>query len=134
MFLVTNRDTVTWFMTIAVVGVTVAELAWPVSATVPLTQILLEDGSPYYVPVTATAVSGSPIQWANPTPTHHTVTHSGCFDDSTPCAFDSGTLSPGSTFTLPGLPPGHYAYHCRIHPIMRGVLTVTDSTSTPSQL
>ncbi|MGQ0666875.1 MAG: cupredoxin domain-containing protein [Nitrospiraceae bacterium] len=123
-----------WFMTMTVAGMSLAGLAWPTTATLPMTQILLEDGSPYYVPVTATAVSGSPIRWANPTPTHHTVTHSGCLDDSIPCAFDSGMLPPGSTFTLPGLPPGHYAYYCRIHPIMRGALTVTDDTATPSQL
>lgn len=125
---------VKWCLTIALAGVTVAGLTWPTTATVPMTQIVLEDGSPYYAPVTATAVSGSPIQWANPTATHHTVTHTGCLDDAIPCAFDSGMLPPGSTFTVPGLPPGRYAYYCRIHPIMRGVLAVTDDASTPFQL
>lgn len=119
---------------IALAGLAFSVLTWPVAATTPITQIILEDGSPYYVPVTATALSSSTIKWANPTATHHTVTHSGCFDDSLPCAFDSGTLPPGSTFTLHGLPAGRYAYHCRIHPIMRGVLAVTDDSSTASPL
>lgn len=109
-------------------------LAWPTAATPPYMQIFIEDGSPYFVPVAATISSGSPIRWENPTPTHHTVTHNDCVDENGPCAFDSGTMPPGEAFSLPGLPPGRYAYHCRIHPIMRGVLTVTEASQMPSQL
>lgn len=109
-------------------------MAWPTAATPPYMQIRIEDGSPYFVPVTATVASGSPIRWVNPTPTHHTITHNGCVEDGAPCYFDSGMMSPGDEFTVPGLPPGRYTYHCRIHPIMRGVLTVTDASSGPSQL
>ena len=98
------------------------------------TRIMMEDGSPYYVPIAPTLVSNTPIRWDNPTPTHHTVTHSGCVEDEGPCLFDSGTVSPGSSFSVPGLPAGRYTYHCRIHPIMRGQLIVTDSPLTPSQL
>ena len=98
------------------------------------TRIMMEDGSPYYVPIAPTVVSNTPIRWDNPTPTHHTVTHSGCIEDEGPCLFDSGAVSPGSSFNVPGLPAGRYTYHCRIHPIMRGRLIVTDSASTPSQL
>ncbi len=97
-------------------------------------QIMMEDGSPYYVPVVATVVSGMPIRWDNPTPTDHTVTHNGCLEDGGQCLFDSGGVPPGSHFTVPGLPAGRYTYQCRIHPIMRGQLTVTDHPSTPSQL
>ena len=112
-----------------------AMLAWPTSAVTPTSmQIIMEDGSPYFVPVTATITTGSPIRWDNPTPTHHTVTHNACVDDSAPCAFDSGTVAPGDSYTVPSLPPGRYPYHCRIHPIMRGVLTVTEGPQLPSQL
>lgn len=121
------------FMIAGTIVLTVAGLAWPTTATPPYTQIIMEDGSPYFVPVMATIASGSPIRWDNPTPTHHTVTHNACVDESAPCAFDSGTVPPGETYTLPGLPPGRYPYHCRIHPIMRGVLTVTEAF-VPSQL
>jgi plastocyanin len=117
----------------AAVAAFVSGLAVPTAATPPYTQIIMEDGSPYFVPVTATITSGSPIRWDNPTPTHHTVTHNACVDESGPCAFDSGTVAPGDAYILPGLPPGRYPYHCRIHPIMRGVLTVTDA-ALPSQL
>jgi plastocyanin len=98
------------------------------------TRIMMEDGSPYYVPIAPTIVSNTPIQWDNPTPTHHTVTHSSCVEDEGSCLFDSGAVPPGSSFSVPGLPTGRYVYHCRIHPIMRGRLVVTDSPSTPSQL
>lgn len=100
----------------------------------PVTQILMENGSPYYVPASATVTSGVPIRWENPTPTHHTVTHSDCATDARPCLFDSGTVPPGGHFTVPGLPPGRYPYHCGIHPIMRGQLIVTDDASAPSHL
>ncbi|MBX3303026.1 MAG: hypothetical protein KF693_12500 [Nitrospira sp.] len=98
------------------------------------TRIMMEDGSPYYVPIAPTVVSNTPIRWDNPTPTHHTVTHSDCIEDEGSCVFDSGAVSPGSSFSVPGLPVGHYTYHCRIHPIMRGRLVVTDSPLPPSQL
>ena len=100
----------------------------------PATQILMENGSPYYVPATATVASGTPIRWDNPTPTHHTVTHNDCVKEERVCLFDSGTVAPGGYFTVPGLPPGSYPYHCGIHPIMRGQLVVTDNPLIPSQL
>lgn len=111
-----------------------AAASWPATGASFSAQILMEDGSPYYVPVTATVASGNPVRWDNPTPTHHTVTHNGCLEEGTACLFDSGTVPPRSQFTIPGLPEGRYAYHCRIHPIMRGMLVVTDSPPAPSQL
>jgi len=125
---------VKWSMSVVLAGVFITSLAWPITATPPYAQILIEDGSPYFIPVTATVASNSPIRWENPTPTHHTITHNGCIEDGAPCLFDSGTMPPGDTFVIPGLPPGRYAYHCRIHPIMRGVLTITDASSMPSHL
>lgn len=114
-------------------GVGLASSGMALDTSLPI-RIMMEDGSPYYIPIAPTIVSHTPIQWDNPTPTHHTVTHSGCVNDEGPCLFDSGAVSPGSSFSVPGLPAGRYTYHCRIHPIMRGQLIVTDSPSTPSQL
>lgn len=121
-------------LTIALVSLFMTSLAWPTTAMPTATQIMIEDGSPYFAPSKAIATSGSPILWDNPTPTDHTVTHNGCVEDGTPCLFDSGVIAPGEQFRVPGLPPGRYPYHCRIHPIMRGVLTVTDAATMPSQL
>ncbi len=121
-------------LTAALLVFSVATSLWSSTGTPLYTQIVMEDGSPYYVPVTATVASGNPVRWDNPTPTHHTVTHNGCLEEGASCLFDSGTVPPGSQFTIPGLPAGRYPYYCRIHPIMRGMLVVTDSPPAPSQL
>jgi plastocyanin len=108
--------------------------AWPITATSLYTAIIIDSGSPYFVPKSATVASGAPIRWENSTPTEHTITHLGCLEDGNACAFDSGIVLPSGSFTLPGLVHGRYLYLCRIHPIMHGVITVTESATFPSQL
>jgi plastocyanin len=111
---------------IAIICVLLALGTLPGEATPPHFEITIENGAPYFSPASATITAGTPVRWDNPTPTEHTVTHDGCLTDG-PCAFDSDMMLPGGRYTLPNLPPGRYPYHCRIHPIMRGTLTVTDS-------
>ena len=108
-------------------------IPWSVIATPPYTAIIIESGSPYFVPKSATVSSGAPIRWDNPTATEHTITHLSCLGSGNACAFDSGIVLPNGSFTLPGLAPGHYPYLCRIHPIMHGVITVIDAPQLPSQ-
>ena len=102
----------------------------PGEATAPHFKITIENGAPYFLPASATVQTGTPILWDNPTPTEHTITHESCIGGE-PCAFDSGLMPPNTHYTLPGLPPGRYAYYCRIHPIMRGTLIITDSAVPP---
>lgn len=106
---------------------------WPSVALAPQAKILIDSGSPYFVPASATVAAHSPIRWENPTPTHHTITHNGCVEEGSSCAFNSDIIEPNAHYSLRGLPPGRYAYHCRLHPIMRGILIVTDQ-AFPSQL
>lgn len=108
--------------------------ALPLTATAPYTAIIIDSGSPYFVPKSATVSTGAPIKWENPTPTEHTITHSGCLEEGGTCAFDSGIVLPNGSYVLPGLAPGQYPYLCRVHPIMRGTITVTDPAVLPSQL
>jgi plastocyanin len=104
----------------------------PGEAAAPTFQIVIESGSPYFLPAAAWVAPGAPIRWDNPTPSHHTVTHDNCLAEE-PCAFDSGSLAPSQSYTLPGLSAGRYPYHCRLHPIMRGTLFVTAPAVPPSQ-
>lgn len=122
-----------WLWAFSLMMVGMEWLGLPTDASQPM-RIVMEDGSPYYVPVSATVFSGDPIRWENPTPTHHTVTSNGCTEEPQHCLFDSGPVPPGGTFTVPGLPSGRYPYHCRIHPIMRGIVIVIDTPGEPSSL
>lgn len=87
--------------------------------------IRMEHWPPYYYPHEAIVWAGVPIQWINATASPHTVQHDTCGTEK-PCLFDSGKIAPGQTYTLPGLPPGRYPYHCQLHPIMGGTLIVED--------
>ena len=84
---------------------------------------------PYYSPELVHVGTGTPISWENPTSDLHSITHDGC-KSGEHCAFDSGPLGPNGTFTVRHLPPGYYPYHCSFHPIMRGILVVTESDTT----
>lgn len=65
------------------------------------------------------------IRWVNVTATHHTVTHDGCVNGGM-CVFDSNPIPPDGQFEVLALPPGEYSYHCRLHPVMRGKLIVSE--------
>jgi plastocyanin len=104
----------------------------PTQATPPPFEIVIDGGSPYYYPASAKVPAGAPIRWDNPTGSPHTITHDGCVDGGL-CAFDSGVVSPNGSYTAPGLAPGRYPYQCRLHPIMRGVLTIVEPADTSPQ-
>jgi hypothetical protein len=89
--------------------------------------IMLDSWSPYYQPAVAVVAPGTPIRWINPTASPHSIRHDGCVS-SGPCAFNSGTVAPDSSYLLAELPVGHYPYHCELHPVMRGVLIIDVSS------
>ncbi len=99
-------------------------LRMPLSAEAPDTyHIMMEQPAPYYSPGVASVPAGYRIQWNNITATAHTVTHDDCLTEKS-CAFDSGSVAPGKSFTLSILEPGRYPYYCRLHPIMRGTIMI----------
>ncbi|MEW6477170.1 MAG: plastocyanin/azurin family copper-binding protein [Actinomycetota bacterium] len=65
---------------------------------------------------------GDRVQWHNDTAARHTVTS----DPGSPVAFDSGEIAAGSDFERRFQQVGTYAYHCKIHDQMKGVVEVTD--------
>jgi plastocyanin len=50
------------------------------------------------------------------------ATHTVTADDGH--SFDTGSIIPGEAGKLTTPKPGRYAYHCTIHPFMRGTLVV----------
>ncbi len=70
-----------------------------------------------FMPNTITVSKGATVVWTNNDSVSHTVT-------SDNGKFDSGTLSPGKTFSFTFDTPGAYNYHCSIHTYMKGEIIV----------
>lgn len=113
------------------VSLTLLFLFSSTQAFAPPFTIIMEGEAPYFFPAKAMVPAGVSIQWHNPTATYHTATHDGCVTEG-PCLFDTGSLPPNGTYSVSSLPPGHYPYHCQVHPIMRGILIVTEPVIPPS--
>ena len=98
-------------------------------ASNPVIDIAFQSSAPYYEPPVAVVPMDTPIRWINATASFHSVRHDACLDEE-PCPFQSIAIPPDSSFVVAPLPPGRYAYHCELHPIMRGTLLVIDPSST----
>jgi plastocyanin len=73
-----------------------------------------------FQPASISVPVGTTVTWHNTGSAQHTVT---AFNG----AFDSGTLDPGSSFSVTFSNPGTYMYHCTIHRTMVGTVQVTAS-------
>ncbi|MGA2231085.1 MAG: cupredoxin family copper-binding protein [Tepidisphaeraceae bacterium] len=62
---------------------------------------------------------GTTVTWQNADDVPHTATAKG--EDP---AFDSGPLDTDDKFSFTFSKPGTYAYYCKVHPHMTGVITV----------
>jgi plastocyanin len=67
-------------------------------------------------PGSASVAANGFVTWTNSDGTTHTVT----FDNGPDC----GNLSGGGTTTVQFTVAGSYAYHCKIHPSMKGTIVV----------
>jgi plastocyanin len=70
-----------------------------------------------FAPATITISAGQSITWTNTDPVDHTTT-------SDTQVWDSGSLGQNANFTTTFSQPGTYAYHCTIHPFIRGTVVV----------
>ena len=70
-----------------------------------------------YAPSQLDVLPGETVQWTNISQRTHTVT-------SDTGLFDSGELPGDARFTFPFSSVGTYAYHCTIHPSIRGEVDV----------
>ena len=70
-----------------------------------------------FAPATLNVANGTSVTVTNDDSTTHTATA----DDG---GFDTGNLDPGASKTITLSKPGSYAYHCDIHPFMKGTIVV----------
>ena len=69
-----------------------------------------------FAPRTLTVARGAPIRITNSGGVAHTLT------SDKGGSFDSGTVAPGGSATIRVAEAGRFAYHCTIHPFMKGQL------------
>ncbi len=80
-----------------------------------------------YQPSMLTVPVGTEVTWNNRDPAFHTVT-------SNDGSFDSDDIMTDGRFSHTFDQPGSYPYHCKLHPLMQGVIQVvaTAAAGTPS--
>jgi plastocyanin len=66
-----------------------------------------------------TVAPGTTVKWVNKDKAPHTATAT-----QPRGAFDSGTLKRGQSHSHKFMHPGTYKYYCKIHPNMKGTVTV----------
>jgi len=69
-----------------------------------------------FKPGTLKVKRGARVAFANTANTTHTATKGG--------VFDTKNIAPGKTKTVPFNKRGTFAYHCKIHPFMKGKIVV----------
>jgi len=91
---------------------------------IQILQDSFQEGNPDYAPDVAVVSHGDTIQWTNEDSAIHTVTSKTGFGE----IFDSGSMSPGSVFTLntSDLSLGEYEYLCVVHPWMVSTLVIEE--------
>jgi len=116
MFLTVMIVLLTWILGMCV--------SFNVQALSSRVSIQIHQQPPFFSPHNVSAESGSVIQWENKGGEPHSILADDCLRRAN-CAFESQMLAPGEHFLVQNLEPGDYAYHCGIHPFMRGFLRVT---------
>jgi hypothetical protein len=74
-----------------------------------------------FKPSTTNAVAGDTVRWTNNGPSDHTTT-------SDSGVWNSGTLTPGTSFMRQFNTPGNFPYHCAIHTFMQATVIVSPTS------
>lgn len=69
-----------------------------------------------FTPAALTIAKGTSVSFANGSAVGHTATRNG--------SFDTGVIKPGKSALVRFAQKGTFAYHCEIHPLMRGKVIV----------
>jgi plastocyanin len=78
-----------------------------------------------FQPQDVTINIGESVTWINHDPVGHTAT------SDSQGLFDTGVIAPAGNKTVSFAIAGTYAYHCSIHPSLKGTVTVVGPTPTP---
>jgi len=95
--------------------------------------IHIQPDPPFFSPNPLTIFPATPLTWENQTREAHSIVADDCLSGSG-CSFDSGIIRPDHRFILAPLGPGHYPYHCGLHPYMRGLLIIHHPQSLSSDI
>ncbi|UCE64442.1 MAG: cupredoxin domain-containing protein [Nitrospirota bacterium] len=106
---------------------------WMALAATSVHQIRITHHAPFFSPKSVSVVSGTIIRWVNETNEIHTILADECSMSSS-CRVNSGVIRPHDSFNLSRLPPGRYAYHCGLHPFMRGTITILTPQSNSTSI
>lgn len=80
-----------------------------------LNEVIIKDMT--FTPATIKVTPGTTITWTNNDAVEHTVS-------SDLGLFDSGPIAPGKTYSQTFTMTGTFPYHCLIHTLMTGTVTV----------
>lgn len=69
-------------------------------------------------PSTLSVKTGTKVTWTNNDAIAHTIT------SDSGSLLNSGAIAPGQSFSFTFTAPGSVSYHCAIHPMMKGSITV----------
>jgi len=92
-----------------------SDAAVPVARAAATGAVTIKDFS--FGPATVTVHVGDTVTWANAGPTDHTAT-------ANDGGFDTGQLRAGQSASHTFTRAGTFAYHCSLHPFMRGTVQV----------
>lgn len=92
-------------------------LAQTLPSTRPAATVTIENFA--FEPRELMIPAGATVTWKNADDVPHTATSK---DD--PQTFNSGPLDTDDSFSFTFTKPGTYAYYCKVHPHMTGVITV----------
>jgi len=81
----------------------------------PTAEVIIDNLT--FSPETLTVTPGTTVTWLNQESVTHTVS-------SLSGAFESGSMSPGDSFSFTFNDKGIFEYRCSLHPTMRGTVTV----------
>ena len=83
-----------------------------------------------FIPSTVTIDMGGEVTWVNDDAAAHTVTSGVLTDGGPDGVFDSGLLSPETSFSHKFEEVGEYPYFCLVHPWMEGLVIVQEASAT----